>query len=93
MKNYTLAESIEITNRVTDVITTVITAAVSLIIGTILFKLLWGWTIPEIFPAAVEQSLILGDITWLAALKITALLAILTSAGSLIAGQRGRKLA
>lgn len=87
MKNYTLAESTEISNRVTNITTAVITAAVTFVIGAILFKFLWGWTIPELFPGAVEGSLILGEITWLTALKITVLFAILTSMGSLIAGQ------
>lgn len=87
MKDYTLEESIEISKRVTYATITITTAAVMFIIGTILFKLLWGWTIPEIFPAAVEQGLIVGDITWMTALKISGLFAILSSLGSLIAGQ------
>ena len=87
MKNYTLAESIEISNRVTYLTTAVITAAVTFVIVTVLFKFLWGWTIPEVFPGAVEQGLILGEITWLTALKITGLFAILASASTLIAGQ------
>lgn len=87
MKNYTLAESIEISNRVTHATSALITAAVTLVIGTVLFKVLWSWTVPELFPGAVEQGLILGEIPWLTALKITGLFAILTSASSLIAGQ------
>lgn len=87
MKNHTVEESIEISNRVTHVTTALITAAVILVIGTLLFKVLWGWTVPELFPGAVEGGLILGEISWLTALKITGLFAILTSAGSLIAGQ------
>lgn len=87
MKNHTVEESIEISNRVTHVTTALITAAVILVIGTLLFKVLWGWTVPELFPGAVEGGLILGKISWLTALKITGLFAILTSAGSLIAGQ------
>ncbi|UCD41107.1 MAG: hypothetical protein JSV69_11020 [Chloroflexota bacterium] len=87
MKNYTLAESIEISNRVTHATSALITAAVTLVIGTVLFKVLWSWTVPELFPGAVVQGLILGEITWLTALKITGLFAILTSASSLIAGQ------
>ena len=90
MKDYTLNETIEVSNRITFGANILISAAVTLVIGTFLFKLLWGWTIPELFPAAVEQGLILGDITWLAALKITGLVAILTSAASLISGQWGR---
>lgn len=87
MKNYTLAESIEISNRVTHATSALITAAVTLVIGTVLFKVLWSWTVPELFPGAVVQGLILEEITWLTALKITGLFAILTSASSLIAGQ------
>ena len=90
MKEYTLEETLHISNRITFVANIFINAAVTLVIGTILFKLLWSWTIPEIFPVAVEQGLILGDITWLAAMKITGLVAILTSAGSIIAGKWGR---
>lgn len=89
MKEYTLEETLHISNRITFVANIFISAAVTLVIGTFLFKLLWSWTIPEIFPVAVEQGLILGDITWLAAMKITGLVAILTSAGSIIAGKWG----
>lgn len=92
MKDLTLEEKIEISNKVTFGSTILIGAAITLVIGTFLFKLLWSWTIPELFPAAVEQGLILGDITWLSALKITGLIAILTSVGSLIAGQWARKI-
>ncbi|MGD8753729.1 MAG: hypothetical protein PVG14_20030 [Anaerolineales bacterium] len=91
MNDYTLEEKIEISNRINFAANILISAAVTLVIGTMLFKLLWSWTIPEIFPAAVEQGLILGDITWLAALKIAALVAILTSTGSLLAGRWGLK--
>jgi hypothetical protein len=93
MKDYTLEESIEISNQITYGATTFITAAVTFVIGTILFKLLWSWTIPDLFPAAVEQGLIVGPITWLTALKITGLVAILMSAGSLITGQWRRYMA
>jgi len=91
MKDYTLEEKIEISSRITFGANILIRTAVTLVISTFLFKIMWSWSIPEIFPAAVEQGLILGDITWLAALKIAVLVAILTSAGSLIAGQWGLK--
>lgn len=87
MKDYTLEEKINISNMITFKATFLISIAATLVIGTFLFKLLWSWTIPELFPAAVEQGLVSGDITWLAALKVTALVAILTSAGSLLSGQ------
>lgn len=87
MKEYTVDEKLEIANWVTNGATALIGATLTFATGIILVKLLWGWTIPELFPMAVEQGLILGEITWLAALKITGLAAILTSAGSLIVGR------
>jgi hypothetical protein len=89
MREYTLDEAIQISNKITIGSINLIGAAVTSLIGVILVKLLWFWTIPELFPAAVEQGLILGDITWLAALKITGLVAVLTSGGSIIAGKWG----
>lgn len=86
MKDYTFKEKIDIANRITFGATILISVAGTLVIGTFLFKLLWSWTIPELFPAAVEQGLITGDITWLTAMKITGLVAVLTSAGQLISG-------
>jgi len=90
MKEYSVDEKLKIANWVTNGATALIGAAVTLAIGIILVKLLWDWTIPELFPTAVEQGLILGEITWLAALKITGLAAILTGTGSLIVGRRYR---
>jgi hypothetical protein len=92
MKDYTLEEAIDISNRISFRTNILISSAVTLAIGTILFKILWSWTIPGLFPGAVEQGLILGDITWLAALKITGLVAILTSAGSIISGKWVRSI-
>jgi hypothetical protein len=90
MREYTLDEAIEISNKITIGSINLIGAVVTFLIGVILVKLLWFWTIPELFPAAVEQGLILGDITWLTALKVTGLVAVMTSAGSIIAGRWGR---
>jgi len=90
MSEYTLDDAIEISNKITIGSINLIGAAVTFLIGVILVKLLWYWTIPELFPAAIEQGFILGDITWLAAFKITGLVAVLTSAGSIIAGKWGR---
>ena len=30
----------------------------------VIIKLFWGWIIPDIFPGAVEQSLITDSISW-----------------------------
>ena len=43
-------------------------------------KLLWAWTIPDLFPGAVEQGLIAAEISWFTAFKLAIFFAILTSA-------------
>lgn len=90
MKEYTLEEKLAISNRIAFGTRVLLSTAITLVIGTYLIEFLWSWTIPELFPAAVEQGLILGEITWLAAFKITGLVAVLTSTGSIIAGKLGR---
>lgn len=87
MKKYSVEEVIEIGNKVTDVTTALVTAVVTFAIGVILIKLLWAWTIPDLFPAAVDQGLIAGGLTWLAAMKAAALIAILSGTGALMVGR------
>jgi len=43
-------------------------------------KLLWAWTIPDLFPGAVTQGLIAAEISWLTSFKLALFLGILTSA-------------
>ncbi len=50
----------------------------------LLLKLLWAWTIPDLFPGAVEQGLVAGKISWYTAFKV----AIFVSALAGIAGIR-----
>ena len=90
MSEYTLDDAIEISNKITGAISVLISRVVAFAIGVILIKLLWAWTIRELFPMAVDQGLIVSDMTWPVALRIVALVAILASTGSLIAGRWGR---
>ena len=39
-------------------------------------KLLWAWTIPDLFPGAVEQGLVAAEISWLTSLKLALFLGI-----------------
>ncbi len=55
------------------------------IVVLLLTKLLWAWTIPDLFPRAVEQGLIVGSISWFSAFKI----AIFASVLAWLAGARG----
>jgi hypothetical protein len=50
--------------------------ALLFVVALLLVKLLWAWTIPDLFPGAVEQGLIAASITWFAALKIALFVAV-----------------
>jgi hypothetical protein len=42
----------------------------------LLVKVLWAWTIPDLFPGAVRQGLIAATISWLTALKVAIFAAV-----------------
>jgi len=52
-------------------------AAGIFVVALLLVKLAWAWTIPDLFPGAVEQGLIAGTISWFTAFKVAILVAIL----------------
>ena len=35
-----------------------------------LIKILWAWTVPDIFPNAVKQNLVAGEISWFTSFKV-----------------------
>ena len=43
----------------------------------LLIKVLWAWTIPDLFPGAVEQGLVASDISWFTAPKLAIFIAML----------------
>ena len=43
-------------------------------------KLLWAWTIPDLFPGAVEQGLIAKEISWFTSFKLALFFAALGGA-------------
>lgn len=47
------------------------------VLALLLVKVLWSWTIPDIFPGAVEQGLVARSISWLTAFKIAIFIAVL----------------
>ena len=57
------------------------------VIVLFLVKLLWAWTIPDLFPGAVEQGLIARSISWFTAFKVAIFVAVLAG----IAGARRGK--
>ena len=56
---------------------TLVLIAVYAVIVLLLVKLLWAWTIPDIFPGAVSPGLIAGSISWYTAFKIAVFVAVL----------------
>ena len=72
----------EIERRVTEgaprLITILITVAIVFVISLIVFRFVWGWVVPDLFPGAVAEGLISANLTWLAALKLAVLVAVLS---------------
>jgi len=60
--------------------------ATVLVVALLVVKLLWAWTVPDLFPGAVQQGLVAREISWLASFKLALLAAVLTS----LAGVRKR---
>ena len=49
-----------------------------LLITFLVIKWLWAWTIPDLFPGAVEQGLIAKEISWFTSFKLTLFIAVIT---------------
>jgi hypothetical protein len=47
------------------------------VVGLFLIKILWAWTVPDLFPGAVQQGLVAKSISWLTAGKLAIFIAIL----------------
>jgi len=56
-------------------------AAVAFVVFLMLIKVLWAWTVPDLFPGAVERGLVAKEITWLASVKLAIVLAVLAGLG------------
>jgi uncharacterized membrane protein len=80
----------EIEERVAEGVATgtaiLIAVAVTFVISVILFKFVWAWVVPDLFPGAVAQGLISADLTWLATLKLAVLVGALNGSSSALVG-------
>jgi hypothetical protein len=59
-------------------ITILITVAILFVISLIVFRFVWGWVVPDLFPGAVAEGLVVKDLTWLTAFKLAILVAVLS---------------
>jgi len=55
-----------------------VSVAVTFVLSLVVFKFVWAWVVPDLFPGAVDQGLIVADLTWLAAFKLAVLVAVLS---------------
>jgi hypothetical protein len=46
------------------------------VVALLLIKVLWSWTVPDLFPGAVAQGLVAKDIGWLTAFKLALFVAV-----------------
>ena len=58
------------------------------IIALFLVKILWAWTIPDLFPGAVEQGLVAKEISWYTSLKVAIFVAALAGIAGLRRGEK-----
>ena len=50
---------------------------IAVVLFLLVIKLLWAWTVPDLFPGAVEQGLVAASISWLAAFKVALFVGVL----------------
>jgi hypothetical protein len=52
-------------------------AILAFVVCIFLVKWLWGWTVPDLFPLAVERGYVAGSISWFTAMKLALFFAVL----------------
>ena len=63
----------------------IIPGIIALVLGVaaIMFfviKLLWAWTVPDLFPGAVEQGMVAAEISWLTSFKLALFIGLINGA-------------
>ncbi|OPX24041.1 MAG: hypothetical protein B1H04_02975 [Planctomycetales bacterium 4484_123] len=53
------------------------------VVVLLVVKLMWGWTVPDLFPGAVRTGLVARSISWFTALKLALFLGLLAGAAGL----------
>jgi hypothetical protein len=66
-------------------------AAAAFVLVLLLVKVMWAWTVPDLFPGAVKLGLVAREISWMAALKVAIFVGALKVAvlGGVLAGITG----
>ena len=58
------------------------------IVALFLVKILWAWTIPDLFPGAVDQGLIAKEISWYTSFKVAIFVAALAAIAGIGRGEK-----
>ena len=75
-----MAEEVEkrVTEGVTTGVTILIQVVVVFIISVVVFKFVWTWVVPDLFPGAITLCRIKVDLTWLATVKLAVLVGVMS---------------
>ena len=76
---------------VTTGVTILVSVIVTFVIAIILFKFVWAWVVPDLFPGAVAEGLVAADLIWLASLKLAVLVAVLSGIYQTLIGTFNRR--
>ena len=63
-----------------------VVVALLFVVALLLVKVMWGWTVPDLFPRAVAEGYVAESISWFTALKLAIFIAVL---GFFVSGVRG----
>jgi len=58
------------------------------IVALFLVKILWAWTIPDLFPGAVEKGLTANEISWYTSLNVAIFVAALAGIAGIRHGEK-----
>ena len=63
------------------VVGALVLGAMVFVLALLVVKVLWAWTVPDLFPGAVEQGLVAKSVSWYTAMKVAILVAVLGGFG------------
>ncbi|MBT3270298.1 hypothetical protein HN371_24355 [Candidatus Poribacteria bacterium] len=52
-------------------------AAITFLFTLLLVKILWAWTVPDLFPRAVSEGYVAASLSWMTALKVALFVGVL----------------
>jgi len=58
------------------------------VIGFLVIKLLWAWTVPDLFPEAVKQNMVAAHISWFTAIKLSVFMGFVYSFSGIRPGKK-----